>query len=83
MGGGSFFVRLLALHDALAGKQLHGFAHRRTADPENFHQFGFGRQLPADLEPSLRDLLLQPDSQLFGQRSFSDRRIRTLYHHII
>ena len=54
-----------------------------TADPENFHQFGFGRQLPADLEPSLRDLLLQPDGHLFGQRSFSNRRIRTLYHHII
>ena len=25
MGGGSFFVRLLALHDALAGQQLDGF----------------------------------------------------------
>jgi hypothetical protein len=25
MGGGSFFLRLLALHDALAGQQLDGF----------------------------------------------------------
>ena len=25
MGGGSFFVRLLGLHDALAGQQLDGF----------------------------------------------------------
>ena len=33
--------------------------------------------------PTLRDLLLQPDGHLFGQRSFSNRRIRTLYHHII
>ena len=74
---------LLHFQQPHVGQDLHGFAHRRTADPENFHQFGFGRQLPAYLEPSLRDLLLQPDGHLFGQRSFSNRRIRTLYHHII
>jgi hypothetical protein len=62
MGGGSFFVRLLALHDALAGQQLDGFPHcaaaylfyfTRTSDPTT-SQCALWGNISTGVKPSAR-----------------------------
>ena len=74
---------LLHFQEPHVNQYLHSFAHRRTADAENTHQFRLGRQFFAYLELPVRNPLAEPFGQLFGQRSFPYDRIRSLFHHII
>ena len=55
------------LHDALAGKQLHRFAHRAAAHAELFAQFKFIGQLGSRLQRGIQNIVVNFVLHLFGK----------------
>lgn len=68
MGGGSFFVRLLALHDALAGQQLDRLADGAAPHPELFAQRKLVGQLCARLQRLVQNIMVDLVLYLLGQQ---------------